>query len=73
VATTAALWSILPEETNLEFRGEFFNLLNHANRLFAKSGPQSGNNSTIMGTPQFGFETAARDPRQIQLALKFCF
>jgi hypothetical protein len=61
------------ERTNLEFRGEFFNVLNHTNFLFAKTGPQNPNNSTILGTPQFGFFTAARDPRQIQLALKFSF
>ena len=73
MATPAASWSTLPEGTNLEFRGELFNLLNHPNFLFAKSGPQSGNNSNILGTAQFGFETAARDPRQIQLALKFSF
>jgi hypothetical protein len=73
MAITAAPWSTLPEGTNLEFRGEFFNVLNHPNFLFAKSGPQSGNNSSILGTPQFGFETAARDPRQIQLAFQFSF
>ncbi len=61
------------ERTNLEFRGEFFNVLNHTNFLFAKTGPQNPNNSTILGTAQFGFFTAARDPRQIQLALKFSF
>jgi len=73
VATAAAPWSTLPDGTNLEFRGEFLNPLNHPNCLFAKSGPQSGNNSSILGTPQFGVETAARGQRQIQLALKFCF
>jgi hypothetical protein len=61
------------EKTNLEFRAEFFNLLNHTNFLFANSGPQSGNNATILGTSQFGSLTAARPPRQIQFALKFSF
>ncbi len=61
------------EKTEIEFRAEFFNVLNHTNFLFAKSGPQSGNNSTILGTSQFGNLTAARDPRQIQLALKVSF
>ena len=61
------------EKTNLEFRAEFFNVLNHTNFLFSKTGPQNPNNSTILGTAQFGFLTAARDPRQIQLALKFSF
>jgi hypothetical protein len=61
------------EKTTLEFRSEFFNVLNHTNFLFAQPGPQSGNNATILGTPQFGFETAARDARKIQFALKFSF
>ena len=61
------------ERTNLEFRAEFFNLPNHTNFLFAASGPQNGNNSTALGTPQFGSLTAARAPRQIQFALKFSF
>src|ERR1700730_13951358 len=65
MAITVAPWSTLSEGTNLEFR----NVLNHPNFLFAKSGPQSGSSSTILGTPQFGFETAAREPRKIQLAL----
>ena len=70
---STAPWLTSSDGTNLEFRGGFFNMLNHPNFLFAKSGPQSGNNLTILGTPQFGFETAARDPRQIQLAFKFGF
>ena len=61
------------ERTELEFRAEFFNLLNHTNFLFANSGPQNGNNATILGTSQFGSLTAARPPRQIQFALKFSF
>jgi hypothetical protein len=61
------------EKAHLEFRAEFFNILNHTNFLFAKSGPQNGNGSTILGASQFGFLTAARDPRQIQLALKLSF
>jgi hypothetical protein len=61
------------ERTNLEFRAEFFNILNHTNFLFANSGPQNGNNATILGTSQFGNLTAARPPRQIQFALKFSF
>lgn len=61
------------EKTTLEFRSEFFNVLNHTNFLFAQPGSQSGNNATILGTPQFGFVTAARDARKIQFALKFSF
>ena len=61
------------ETTKLEFRAEFFNVFNHPNLQFAKSGPQNSINTTTFGTPEFGFLTAARDPRQIQLALKFSF
>ncbi len=61
------------ERARVEFRAEFFNVLNHTNFLFSKTGPQNSNNSTILGTPQFGFLTAARDPRQIQFALKLSF
>jgi Carboxypeptidase regulatory-like domain/TonB dependent receptor-like, beta-barrel len=61
------------ENTHLEFRSEFFNLPNHANLLLAKSGPQNSINTTTMNTPQFGYLTAARAPRQIQFALKFFF
>jgi hypothetical protein len=67
-----SLFKNLPisERTKLEFRAEFFNVFNHPNLQFAKSGPQNSINTTTFGTPQFGFLTAARDPRQIQLALK---
>jgi len=61
------------ERTKMEFKADFFNILNHTNFLFAKSGPQNGNGSTILGASQFGSLTAARDPRQIQLALKLSF
>ena len=63
----------LNERSHLEFRTEFFNLPNHTNFLLSKSGPQQGNNSTILGSSQFGFLTAARAPRQIQFALKLSF
>jgi len=63
----------IAEKAHLEFRSEFFNILNHTNFLFAKSGPQNGNGSTILGASQFGLLTAARDPRQIQFALKLSF
>jgi hypothetical protein len=63
----------ITERTKLEFRSEFFNIFNHPNLQFAKSGPQNSINTTTFGTPQFGFLTAARDPRQIQFALKFSF
>ena len=61
------------ERFRLEFRADFFNIFNHPNFLFANSGPQNSNNSTILGSQQFGFLTAARDPRLVQLALKLSF
>ncbi|GAC1625976.1 MAG: hypothetical protein NVS9B13_21900 [Candidatus Acidiferrum sp.] len=61
------------EAKRLEFRAEFFNVFNHPNLQFAKSGPQNSISTTSFGSPQFGFLTAARDPRQVQLALKFSF
>ena len=63
----------LTERSNLEFRAEFFNVLNHTNFLFAQPGPQNGNPATVLGDPHFGLLTASRDPRQIQLAMKFSF
>lgn len=61
------------EKRRLEFRAEFYNVLNHTNLLFAKPGPQSGNNATVLGTTAFGYATAARSPRQIQLGLKLYY
>jgi outer membrane receptor protein involved in Fe transport len=63
----------IDEKRRLEFRSEFFNLPNHPNFLFAAPGPQNGNNSTVLGTPTFGYVTAARAPRQIQFGLKFYY
>ncbi len=63
----------ISERMKLEFRSEFFNVFNHPNLQFAKSGPQNSINTTTFGTPAFGFLTAARDPRQIQFALKLAF
>jgi hypothetical protein len=63
----------ISERTRLEFRTEFFNFPNHANLLFAKTGPQTSNNATTLNTPEFGFLTAARPPRQIQFGLKFYY
>jgi hypothetical protein len=63
----------ITERTKLEFRAEFFNLSNHPNLQFAKSGTQNSINTTAFGTPQFGFLTGASDPRQVQLAMKLSF
>jgi hypothetical protein len=64
------------EQQRLQFRVEFFNMLNHFNPLFARSGPQNANNATVFNPSNpglFGVITAARPPRQIQLALKYSF
>jgi hypothetical protein len=63
----------LTENKRFEFRSEFFNFPNHPNLQFAKAGPQNSINTTTFGTPEFGFLTAARPPRQIQFALKFYY
>ncbi len=63
----------ISEKRWFEFRAEFYNTLNHANFLFAAPGPQNSNNATVLGTTTFGYVTAARAPRQIQLGLKFYY
>jgi len=57
----------LGETGNLQFRAEFFNILNRANFI---NNPSNGNG--IVG-PNAGRLTAARDGRDIQLALKVSF
>lgn len=61
------------EKRRVEFRAEAFNVANHTNLLFAAPGPQNSNNSTVLGTPTFGYVTAARDPRLLQFGLKFYY
>jgi hypothetical protein len=57
----------LPEKTRLQFRAEFFNLLNHTNFILNQPG-------TDMQFPAtFGFPDQAQDPRQIQFGLKFYY
>ncbi|MGA8272022.1 MAG: carboxypeptidase regulatory-like domain-containing protein [Candidatus Sulfotelmatobacter sp.] len=57
----------ITEGTSVQFRAEAFNVFNHA-QFMNPSG--NFNNS---GTGGFGFVTGARDPRIMQLALKFLF
>lgn len=61
------------ESRRFEFRAEFYNLLNHTNFLFAAPGPQNSNNATVLGSSTFGYVSAARAPRQIQLGLKLYY
>jgi hypothetical protein len=56
----------LPEKTSLQFRAEFFNLLNHTTLSFNNVG-------TDLQSPTFGFPDQARNPREIQFALKFYY
>jgi hypothetical protein len=52
------------ERARFQFRSEFFNIFNHTN--FA-------NVSTALGSGNFGEVTSARDPRILELALRFEF
>ena len=64
----------ISEAKRFEFRTEFFNIWNHVNPLVEPSGLISEEPVPLeFGTPQFGFAQGARDPRFIQLALKFYF
>jgi hypothetical protein len=61
--TVVLHWPI--EKSSLQFRGEFFNMLNH---------PQFANPDTNFTSPTFGVITStAVNPRVIQLALKLAF
>ena len=57
----------LTESARVEFRAETFNIFNHAQFM----NPSGNINNT--GASGFGFVTQARDPRIMQLALKFLF
>jgi Carboxypeptidase regulatory-like domain/TonB dependent receptor len=73
------------EQMHLEFRAEIFNVINHTNFLFGQFGaisaeptpleldPNNINTTAAPRVSQFGYPLAARDPRQIQFALKFYF
>lgn len=52
------------ERLNVQFRAEFFNLLNRTNFNLPDN---------FVGSPTFGQITSAQDPRRLQLALKFLF
>ncbi len=61
------------ERLNIEFRSEFFNILNHYNPLFAPAAASATVGATVRDTPGFGFLTAAQPPRQIQFSLKLSY
>ena len=64
----------ISEQKHLEFRAEFFNVLNHVNYLFGQFGAISAEPTPLeLGQSSFGYPLAARPPRQIQFALKFYF
>lgn len=70
-----ALMKTIPlgESRHLELRAETFNAFNHPNFMFAAPGPQNSNNSTVFGTPTFGYVTGAQAPRLVQFAAKFYY
>ncbi|HZW81273.1 MAG TPA: carboxypeptidase regulatory-like domain-containing protein [Candidatus Deferrimicrobiaceae bacterium] len=57
----------ITESMQVQFRAEAFNVFNHAQFM----NPSGNFNNT--GASGFGFVTGARDPRVMQLALKFLF
>ncbi len=62
------------EQMHVEFRAEFFNVLNHVNYLFQQFGAISVEPIALeLGSGSLGQAQAARAPRQIQFALKFYF
>lgn len=63
----------LTERLNMEFRSEFFNILNHYNPLFAPAAASATVGATVRDTPGFGYLTAAQPPRQIQFSLKLTY
>jgi len=62
------------EQMHFEFRAEVFNILNHVNCLFQQFGAISVEPTSLeLGSGNLGQPQAARNPREIQLALKFYF
>lgn len=60
----AKLTPLIAERLNMEFRAEFFNILNHA---------EFGSPNTIRTSSQFGQISTTADPRIIQFAIRFTF
>jgi hypothetical protein len=60
----------LTERFNLQFRTDFFNILNHTNFLLAAAGGEGHN---TINSPDFGTAGATLNPRNIQFALKLTF
>ncbi|WP_158941738.1 carboxypeptidase-like regulatory domain-containing protein [Granulicella sp. S190] len=72
----------LTERTRLQFRAEFFNVLNHTNLQTPNEvvytggptqGPPASQTAAAVQSPTAGVITAASTSRQIQLALKLIF
>lgn len=72
----------LTEQTRLQFRAEFFNILNHTNlqlpnEVVYSSGPTQGTvanqNAAAVLSPTAGVITSAATTRQIQLGVKLLF
>jgi hypothetical protein len=63
------------EQMRFEFRADFFNIWNHTNFLTGPTGSdgQFEPVAVELGQTQMGLPQAARDPRFIQLAMKFLF
>jgi hypothetical protein len=56
--------TLVTEHLNIQFRAEFFNIVNHTNFNLPDN---------FIGSPTFGQLVSAGDPRRIQFALKFLF
>jgi len=62
----------ITEKTNLQFRAEAFNVANHVNLgLVSATFSPGATGYNISST--FGTITSARDPRNVQLGMKFIF
>ncbi|MBO0719572.1 MAG: TonB-dependent receptor [Blastocatellia bacterium] len=63
----------LSERRRLQFRAEFFNLFNHPNFDIPTRFCDGATAGAVCTAPGFGSITAARDPRILQLGLKYLF